>query len=165
MVRFMKKIILCLIATILCSFSLLLGSEVRALNVNDNVLIMDQYTTEYNKPDDFDTNCHDFAKILRLGGYIIFLVKILVPLILIFKASINLVSVVTSGKQEELRKQASKIMVSVIAGIIIFFIPTIINVIFGFVSQYNDNITEDSKVCSACVFEPFSTECSSHIEE
>ncbi len=164
MVRFMKRFILCLVTVIFCSFAGLFTYDIQALNMSDNVLVMDQYTTEYNKPDDFDTNCHDFAKILRFGGYLIFLVKVLLPIVLIFKASINLVSVVTAGKSDELKKQANKVMISVAAGMVIFFIPTIINVIFGFIADYNDNLTEDSKVCSACVFEPFSDECSSHID-
>ncbi len=120
-------------------------------------------TFDPNRPDDFDKNCHDFAGTIRIGGILLFIVKIMLPVVIIIKATMSFVSVVTSGKPDDLKKKANKLMISLIAAIIIFFLPTIVNTLFGFIARYNDNITEDSKVCSACIFEPFSSECSSHI--
>jgi len=118
-----------------------------------------------NRVDDFTTNCKDFAKTIRMGGYLVFIVKIALPLIMIVKASLSIISVVTSGKSEELLKQAKKFMTSAVAAILIFFIPTIVNVIFSFVAGFNDNMTSDSKICSACIFEPFSSTCTDAIDQ
>ncbi len=120
-------------------------------------------TFDPNREDLFDGNCHDFAGTIRIGGIILFLVKVILPIIIIVKASMSFVSVVTNGKPDELKKKASKMMVSILAAIIIVFLPTIVYTLFGFIAKYNDNITDDSKVCSACIFDPFGSECSSHI--
>lgn len=141
-------------------------TEVKASTELSNAIsIADMdYTTDYNSYDDMSSNCEDFAPTLRLGGYAIVLVKIGLPLILIAKASISMLSIVTKGDPGELKKQFSKLGVSLIASVIIFFIPTIVNIIFGFVSKYNSNITADSKICSACLFEPFGDTCTNYAE-
>lgn len=140
--------------------------EVKAFELGDGVLIMDveDFKTEYDKIDDFSRNCRDFAKVLRIGGFIILIAKILIPLIIIVKASMNFVSVVIDGKPETLKKNFQKMLWSLIAGIFIFFIPTFINVVFGLVSKYNDNVNLDSKVCNACVFDPFGELCELYAE-
>lgn len=118
-----------------------------------------------NVNDNFDHNCEDFAPTIRIGGYLITLVKVLIPIILIVKASLSLASVVTKGSPDELKKQVQKFGTAVIAGIAIFFIPLIVNTIFGFISRYNDNITYDSQICSACLFTPFSSSCTDYIPD
>lgn len=118
-------------------------------NSNDK-FITDSY-------DDFSNNCRDFSKALRFAGYIILVIKVVLPIVLIFKASLNLSKVVMSGAQEDLKKTVNKTVKNIVAAIMIFFVPTILNVIFGLVSNFNP--TEDSKICRACIFEPFSGVC------
>lgn len=120
-------------------------------------------TFDPNRPDDFAGNCHDFAGTIRIGGILLFIVKVMLPIVIMIKATMSFISVVTSGKPDDLKKKFNKLMVSLVAAIIIFFLPTIVYTCFDFIADYNDNITEDSKVCSACIFEPFSSKCSSHI--
>lgn len=133
---------------------------------NSNGSYNDQYipSTDYNRDDNFSGNCADFARTIRIGGYLVYIVKLLIPIIIIVKASMSFVSVVTNGKPDELKKKASKLVNALIAGILIFFIPTIVNVVFGFISSFNDNITEDSKICNACIFDPFSSDCREYAE-
>ncbi len=161
----MKKIIYGIMLILTSIF--FVTTDVLAINLTskENVLARDPYTTDYERDDDFSTNCHDFAHIIRIGGYIVFLAKLIIPLIIIIKSSINLFSVATSGKaEEEVKKNATKLAYSIGAGILIFFIPTIINTIFGIMSSYNSNLTSDSKICTACVFDPFGDLCKNSAE-
>ncbi len=160
----MNKFITCFLITIISMFIAIDCVEAKNLSFNDGILVMSDYKTQYDRVDDFSGNCADFANVIRMGGYLLFIVKILIPLIIIVKGSMNFVAVVSDGKPETLKKNFQKILTSIIAGVIIFFIPTIISVIFGFVSRYNANISDDSKVCAACVFEPFSNTCSYYAE-
>lgn len=114
--------------------------------------------------DDFTTNCADFAKGLRIGGYLIYAVKILLPIIIIVKSSIDMLALVTSGSSSELNKQGKKMAWSLIAAIFIFFIPSLLDTIFGFIDSYNDNKTDDSEICAACIFDPFSDDCTKYIK-
>ncbi len=111
--------------------------------------------------DDFSHNCADTAKVIRIAGYLIFLVKILVPLIIIVKASMDLASTITKGTPEALKKAATKIGISLVSGILIFYIPTILDTIFDLVTKYNGHDEGDFAICEACVFEPFSDTCTS----
>ena len=113
------------------------------------------------KPDYFDTNCADFADTLKIGGVIIFFIKILLPLVIIVRSSIDLLSVVTSGNSSEFGKKIKKLGTSLIAAILIFFVPTIVNVIFDVVTNIRgvDSSMSDIEICQACLFEPFSGKC------
>lgn len=153
---------------LLVSSFLFVTTEVNAknLSLDGTVSIMDyDLSTDYDRVDNFDTNCQDFAHTLRIGGYLIVLVKVLIPIIIIVKASLNLLHAVTGGKSEELKKWAKQLGYSFIAGALIFFVPTIVNVAFGFISAYNTNITEDSKICTACIFDPFSEACTKYADK
>lgn len=141
--------------------------ETKAQNVSAKdfpVRLEYSITTDYDRDDDFSTNCADFAHTLRIGGYLIFLVKIILPFIIMIKASMNMMTIVTNGDPGELKKQAKKVVTSLIASIIIFFLPTLLNTMFGFISNFSSNRTEDSKICSACIFEPFSSTCTDYSE-
>lgn len=112
-------------------------------------------------PDPFDTNCADFADTLKIGGLIIFIIKVLLPLIIIVRASLDLFSVVTSGDSGEFGKKMKKLGVSLVSAILIFFVPTIVSAIFGIITDIRgvNSSTSDIEVCKACLFEPFSGQC------
>lgn len=150
---------------IISSFLLVTEVQGKSLSISDGVLIMvEPNKTTYGEYDDMTTNCADFANVLRIGGYLVFLVKIILPLLLICKSSFNLISVVTNGKPEELKKNANKLLISCIAAIVIFFVPTIVNTIFGFIEGFNEGKTSDSLICSECVFNPLGETCKQYAE-
>ena len=161
----MKKF---LVFIYIISLSLLLISHLevnaKTLISSDIQLTNSKYEFDPDKSDDMSTNCADFAKGLRIGGNIVLVAKIALPLIIIFKSSFNLLSLVNSGESKDLKNNMKKFMISFIASAVIFFIPSILNVIFGFISSYNSNLTEDSKICAACIFEPYGSLCTSATE-
>jgi len=111
----------------------------------------------------FDTNCADFSPALRIGGYLLMLVKILVPLVIIIKASFKLASVAVSSNPEAFSKTVKSFCMNLVASIVIFLIPTILDIFFGLLNNYNANKTTDSEICTACIFKPYSDTCSSAV--
>ena len=115
--------------------------------------------------DDFSHNCKDIARVLKLGGALLILIKVFLPLIIIVRTTFDMFSVVTKGNPDELKKNFSKMMTSIVAAILIFFIPSIVNAVFELsTSNISDSYkSADVNVCRACIFEPFSNDCESNI--
>ena len=82
--------------------------------------------------------CYKTANIWQIIGYVFLILKIIIPLILIILGIIDVFS----------------LLKRIIAGIIIFFIPTIIRVIFSFVAGFNEEIQEDFGNCFDCLTNP-----------
>lgn len=155
MVIYMKKALVCMLLVLI---TFMFGSTVYA---KEQVLEKNSYILIAAKDDNFDTNCADFSPAIRMGGVIIFLVKIAIPLIIIFKSSLNLYSAVTSGNPDELKKKVNKLLISCGAGMVIFFVPTVINTVFNLVESYRNNMTStnDAYICKECIFNPFGPIC------
>lgn len=121
---------------------------------------------------DFSNTCHDFASTIRLGGTILTLAKILIPFFIIGKTMLNLIGIITSGNPSDISKLIGKTLRSVAAAMIIFFVPTVINIIFGAINSYQNVGTDpvkvaskaDAEVCRACIFEPFSNNCKQYLK-
>lgn len=161
----MKKTVLSFLLVLLISMFIAVPVEAKKVVINESISVMAYSTTsDYHRDDDFTGNCADFAHTIRMGGYLIFLVKIILPFIIIVKASMNFFSLVLNGKPEEFKKQAMSLAYSCAAAIIIFFVPTILDTIFGFVGGYETGKTNDSEICVACVFDPFSDTCKNAAE-
>lgn len=88
--------------------------------------------------------------VLRLVGYVLFILKVFIPIIIIYVESINFLSAVKDGTSDSLTKHAKFLIIRVAIGIMIIFIPTIIHAVL------NSFIPEDSKNCEICVLKPFS---------
>ena len=86
-------------------------------------------------------------------GYILFVVKIAIPLCLLIFGIINLVKVVVSGEQEGLAKSVKSLGIKAIAAVVIFILPTIIYYIINLVGGSNEG-TEVYGYCNTCIFEP-----------
>ena len=67
---------------------------------------------------------------LRSVGIIIIIIKVLVPAIIIVVGIKNLFMIITSGKEDDIKKYAKAIAIRIVIGVIIFLIPGIINFIY-----------------------------------
>lgn len=104
---------------------------------------------------DFKGICSDTGvrKVFQIMGYILFVVKIAIPLCLLIFGIINLVKVVVSGEQEGLAKSVKSLGIKAIAAVVIFILPTIIYYIINLVGGSNEG-TEVYGYCKTCIFEP-----------
>lgn len=97
--------------------------------------------------------CAKSAKILKLVGYVLVAVKIVVPLLIIIFGIVDLSKAVITSDEKGITKAAASLAKRAIAGVIIFFIPTIVKLCFNLVNGFNE-ISDDFNVCINCVLDP-----------
>ena len=103
-----------------------------------------------------DEFCTDVGvkKTLRYVGYAIFIVKIILPLIIIILASIDLGKAL-GNPDEEIKNSIFTILKRIMSALIIYFIPTILNFAISDVFDF-----KKVKDCAECMFKPFECEIS-----
>lgn len=99
--------------------------------------------------------CSDpnFIKPFRFLGRIFAILKILIPVIIIAFGVFDLFRSVIASKDDEIKKSTKSLIMRIVSGVIIFFVPTIINVIFSLVDDWNKYAT-DYSVCTRCIMNP-----------
>ena len=90
-------------------------------------------------------------QLLKLIGIVINIVKILLPLLLIFMCIKEAFKAVISAKQDDLVQMLPKFFKRFLAATIIFFIPGIVNYAVDNFVEFDD---KDFKECTTCLFEP-----------
>lgn len=90
-------------------------------------------------------------QLLKLIGIVINIVKILLPLLLIFMCIKEAFKAVISAKQDDLVQMLPKFFKRFLAAAIIFFIPGIVNYAVDYLVEFDD---KDFKECTTCLFEP-----------
>ena len=91
---------------------------------------------------------------LRIVGYAIFAVKIIVPIVLIIYGTIDVSKAVISGA-DSLQKNLVQFAKRCIAAILVFMAPGIINGIFNLIIDgYEDSTGREYQMCFTCLFNP-----------
>ena len=104
--------------------------------------------------------CTDSANIWQVVGYILLIFKIVIPILLIILGMIDLGKAVISGKDDEIKKNMKSLMIRAIAAVVIFFIPTLVSLIMGLVSNFSDSGAKaDFDVCKQCIASPGKGKC------
>ena len=110
--------------------------------------------------------CNDgnVARTLKFIGLAFFIAKILVPAIIIIVGIVDLIKVITSGKEEDMKKHAKNIGMRVVIGVLIFLLPSIIDAVYDVASDIVSNGgTSAFDNCEACLMTPNSDAC--YVEE
>lgn len=89
----------------------------------------------------------------KLLGYFVILSRALIPFIIIIWGVMDFAKVVTQGKTDSLKKEATTFGIRVLLGIFVFFIPTIIYALFTSFIYFNVVSSEYEK-CAKCIFHP-----------
>ena len=98
--------------------------------------------------------------VFQVIGYIILIIKILVPIILIVLGSIDLGKASLSGDDKAVKEAAISFAKRVLVGLIIFFVPTILDFFLGLVEGTTD-VSSKYRGCTDCVLNPNnSSKCS-----
>ncbi len=107
---------------------------------------------------DMSNFCSEASGILQVVGWVLTIFKIAIPLLIIAFGIFDFGKAVTAAKDDEIKKSAKSLMWRAIAGIIIFFIPSIILWVFGAISEYS-SARDDSNInfntCKNCVLTPW----------
>ncbi len=106
------------------------------------------------------TFCADTHQLLGIVGWALTIFKIIIPLFIIGLGLIDLGKAAVSSKPEEIKKTATGLIWRIVGGIIIFFVPTIIMLAFGFVGKFGDATAKmDFDVCYKCITAPWDGAC------
>ncbi len=112
---------------------------------------------------DISSICINAAEILQIVGWVLTVFKIAIPLIIVAYGMFDFGKAVTASKDDEIKKSAKTLGMRALAGVIIYFVPTIVMWVFSLVPNYNDDAT-NFKVCEACILHPGSDACTNHID-
>ena len=157
----MKKIVTYICAIALCFFAfygttlavavvenLEGGGTVVNSNTDDNVIIVN--------PSGF---CVKASSVIQIVGYVLLVIKIVIPLIIIILASIDFGSAALAGEEKVIKEKAFTLLKRILVGIAIFLLPTIVRVLyFGIYDmnhdKFDNTIRDDSSNCIDCLTNP-----------
>jgi len=103
---------------------------------------------------------NNIRTVLKMAGFVLLLAKLAVPLLIIGFGVMDLYKSVIDKDEKSLAKQTKRLIMRIVTGVLVFFIPTIIEAIFNMSDRLNIIETDEYKMCSSCLFSPFGEECS-----
>lgn len=112
--------------------------------------------------------CSQLSPLLQLIGQVLNIFKISLPLILIVIGIFDIGKAVVSSKSDDIKKNIKNFFKKVLVSLVVFFIPTIVMVVFGFVGKFTEAIEEsgiDYEVCYSCIYKPGSEGCKRNVIE
>lgn len=95
--------------------------------------------------------CSDTANIWQLLGYVVVIIKIVIPLVLIILGMVDLGKAVISSDDKAISKSVSALVKRFVAAVVMFFIPTIVSAIFNALAIMGESEKADYNVCVQCV--------------
>ena len=96
------------------------------------------------------TFCADTANIWQILGYVVNVIKIVIPLVLIILGMLDLGKAVVADKDDAINKAVKSLVHRFIAALVMFFIPTIISAVFGLI-KIGDLKSNDANICVQCI--------------
>ena len=94
-------------------------------------------------------------RVLKFFGILILLLKFAVPIIIIVKGTFLFYNAVIKGESKDLSKSAKEFGGKVLLGIVIFFIPTLINALLSLYVGWS-SLESDYSECAYCLINPTS---------
>ena len=139
------------------------GFNVSQKVLNGSLNFINKYKTSGNEGNKQPTEHSDYdfcsrTSIWKVIGFVILTAKILIPLILIIFGMIDFSKAVIASKDDQISKSINSLIKRIIAGIVVFFIPSLITAIFNLLELGGLN-TDDGKNCIYCMTKPFSSDC------
>lgn len=101
--------------------------------------------------------CAESADIWYLLGTVINIIKIAIPILIVVLAIFDLGKAVMAGEEKEIKEAQKMLIKRLIYGVIIFFVVTIVQIVFSLVGENLNNGA--SKICWACATRPNSDDC------
>ena len=110
-----------------------------------------------------NTFCADSVNIWRFIGEIIYIIRIIVPVLIVLLGTIDLGKAVMSGEEKTVKEAQKNFIKRLIYGVAIFFIFTFVKIIFGLLGVETDE--GDTKICWDCATSPHNKSCLEYVEE
>lgn len=127
--------------------------------------IRDEYQnkggTSDNPTVDLDNFCSGAVQgIFTTLGWIFYVLKILVPIILMIFGTIDFTKAIIASKDDEIKTATKSLIIRTIAGIVIFFIPSILGFIVDMIDK-NEVYKGTFWDCTRCMLDPNDSTCHS----
>ena len=102
------------------------------------------------------TFCTDAQPIFYTVGLFLLVFKIVIPILLIIFGMVDLGKAVISSDDKAVSKAAKSLLNRVIAGVCIFFVPTIVGILFSMVGDFGE-VKGQYDICADCISNPTNT--------
>lgn len=108
-----------------------------------------------------NTFCSETYGLLQVLGVVLWIIKLGIPVIIIFFGVLDFGKAVTAAKDDEIKTSAKRLLFRILAGLVIFFVPTIVLWVFGTVQDYNDAANRDANgrsdfdYCEQAILKPW----------
>lgn len=109
-----------------------------------------------------NTFCADSAGIWKFVGEIVYVIRIVIPIIIVLLGTLDLGKAVMSGEEKTVKEAQKNFIKRLIYGVAVFFVFTFVKIIFGFLGVNTDS--GDTKVCWDCATRPHNKSCISYVE-
>lgn len=110
-----------------------------------------------------NTFCADSATVWQFLGEIIYIIRIVIPVIIILLGTLDLGKAVMAGEDKKIKEAQKTFLKRIIYGVAIFFMFTIVEVIFGLLGV--ETTKGDSKICWDCATKPHNKACLKYVDE
>lgn len=97
--------------------------------------------------------CSGTALIWQFLGNILNIVKVIIPILILFFGVLDFGKAVVASKDDEIKKSLKSLMFRILSGAVIFFIPVLIEFAFGLVGTFSD-VKSDYEICVNCLTSP-----------
>ena len=100
--------------------------------------------------------CSKSSSVLLILGKVLFIAKIVIPIIIIILGTIDVSKAVISGDEKDIKQSAGVLVRRILIGIAIFLLPSLVRVVFyGIYDLRNEKAAEsEASICIDCLTNP-----------
>lgn len=106
--------------------------------------------------------CSQTAGVWKLIGEIIYIIRIGIPIIVVLLGTLDLGKAVIAGEDKKIKEAQKAFIRRLIYGVAIFFVFTIVKMVFGLLNVDLDK--GDNKICWQCASKPHTRTCVEYVE-
>lgn len=105
--------------------------------------------------DSLSTFCYDYGptKALKFIGYLLFVIKIVLPLLIILIGSFDLGKAMMAKDDSAIKESTSILIKRIILGVVIFLLPTLLSIVLSMIKSFED-VQDQYKNCLTCLLKP-----------
>ena len=107
--------------------------------------------------------CQETAGIWRFVGYIIYIIRIAIPIIIILLGTLDLGKAVIAGEDKKIKDAQKAFIMRIVYGVAIFFVFPIVETVFSLLGA--DIKSGNAKVCYTCAKKPNGEVCRAYLEK
>lgn len=107
--------------------------------------------------------CERTAPIWQFVGYGIVAIKIVIPLIIIILGIIDFAKAAVSSDEKATAKAAVALAKRFLIGVVIFFVPLLVDVVFSLLKDFTGNALNNITACETCLLDANSSTCDDYV--